>query len=204
MFLSSLYWHRATGFKCLYTEAVWSFIRIVLAGCREVQNFLVCASATDKQMTHLIWGVIVQPVMLSLPLSLSLPPYKASLAGPHPQTGHRWNAAPGILPQLAGRGAAAGWNMIRPLSKHAFHYGCVQGRAHSGNTSDRGKVLPGLCCGHGIPPLGWFITSDYINPRIAYSFCVIAADNDSFIFIITSQPWLFPSYASTLFTQCFF
>lgn len=56
---------------------------------------------------------------------------------PHPQTGHWWNAAPGILPQHAGSGAAAGWNMIRPLSKHVFLHGCVQGRADNGNASGR-------------------------------------------------------------------
>lgn len=62
---------------------------------------------------HLPQGVIVEALSRGHALHL-LPPHTQTHAHttprhatpPHPQTGHWWNAAPGILPQLAGHGAA--------------------------------------------------------------------------------------------------
>lgn len=118
-----------------------------------LENFLVYPSATDKQTIHVIQGVIVQAACHGPS------PYKASVASPHPQTGHRWNAAPGILPQLAGCRAAAAWNTIRPLSKHALHCGCVQGRADSGNTSNWEKSSFGPLS-HSVLSWIWMIEDD--------------------------------------------
>lgn len=75
-----------------------------------------------KQTTRFYLEAIVQPVGLSWPLAVRTKPLWPS---PHPHASHRWNAAPGILPEFTGPLAAAAWNTIRPLSKHAFHYGCV-------------------------------------------------------------------------------
>ena len=81
----------------MYTDCSHCVLAVVR--CVLQENFFVYPSATDKQT---IQGVIVQAACRGPS------PYKASLASPHPQTGHRWNAAPGILPQLAGCRAAAG------------------------------------------------------------------------------------------------
>lgn len=140
--------------------------------CVLLENFLVYPSATDKQTIHVIQGVIVQAACHGPS------PYKASVASPHPQTGHRWNAAPGILPQLAGCRAAAAWNMIRPLSKHALHCGCVQGqRKHL----KLGKVLLWptqlLCAQLNSDDWRWFITCDYDNLRIPYSLSLVIINN---------------------------
>lgn len=93
-----------------------------------------------------------------------LPPHTHT--APHPQTGHWWNAAPGILPQLAGHGAAAGWNMIRPLSKHVFLHGCVQGCTDRGNASHGEKSSHGCCA--------WFTLNgrsfNWLHPGNLYGF----------------------------------
>lgn len=93
----------------VYTEAVklnniiyTDDSQVAAVRCVLLEPFLVYPSATDKQTIHLIQGAIVQA------LCSGLSPYKATVASPHPQTGHRWNAAPGILPQLTGCRAAAG------------------------------------------------------------------------------------------------
>lgn len=149
--------------------------------------FLVYPSAADKQT--------IRPLRAgdssgALSWSLSI----QSHCGQPPPPGHWWNAAPGILPQLTGCRAAAGWNMIRPLSKHAFHYGCVQGRTDSGNTSNCEQ------CSLWPAALSWmlistaFLGSDdssraiYVRLRRARS--VITADNDSMIFVVMSWPRL--------------
>lgn len=92
---------------------------------------------------HRVWWLRHFFVVLLFTPSFSLS--LSHTTPPHPQTGHWWNAVPGILPQLAGRGAAAGWNMISPLSKHVFLHGCVQGRVDSGNASDREESSCGRC-----------------------------------------------------------
>lgn len=145
--------------------------------CR--RPFLVYPSAADKQTIRLNRGAVVQA------LRRGPSPHKTSVASPHPQTGHQWNAAPGILPQLTGCRAAAGWNMIRPLSKHAFHYGCVQGRTVSGNTSNWEKSSPSLLCSVEVK---WaqhsFGLGDLLHAIYIHFNFVITVDNGSFIFIV--------------------
>lgn len=126
------------------------------------ENFLVHPFATGI-WTYLIQRVIVQAVCHGPS------PYKGSLASPHPQTGHRWNAAPGILPE-----PAVGWNMIRLCLNMCFTMG-VFCTVLTVETPPVGKTPPSACCEqlifneHSIARFGWVITSDYVNLRVTFS-----------------------------------
>lgn len=139
----------------------------LLVGCREVSSagdfscLSICHRQTDDPS---------DPVCDSSGSSVMVPLPIQSLCGqPPPPDRPPVECCAWYSPRARRLRAAAGWNMIGPLSKHAFHYGCVLSCTDSGNTSDWEKSSVHSNIFH----FGWFITSDYINLRATYSWSLL-------------------------------